>query len=110
MRCTFEVQRTNAAAQRVRLVQIVLVAQCLQLRADITFELVQVAQQQPVERAAEPVAGRAAGLHDAQLRLLQHQQQAMRLDRTGELDQLAIAIRHVGLAKGWADRHEGAQT
>ena len=104
-----EQRRADGAAQRLGFAQVALGAQGLQLGTGITLQLMQVAQQQPVERTAKPTARTAAGLHDAQLRLLQHQQQTVRLDRPGELDQLAIAVRHIGLAKGWADRHGRVQ-
>ena len=63
-------------------------------------EGLQRAAQHGADRAAERGVGVAARLHDDEVRLAGHQQHPVGLHRAGEVDQLAFAVREVGLAEG----------
>ena len=95
------------ALQWMGVQEIRLLDQRLQAAAEVHVEIIDPGHQQPVHRPPEHPARAQAGLHDSHLRFSQHQQQAMGLDRTGEVDQFTLAVRHVGLAEGRAGRHAG---
>src|SRR5262249_28304991 len=49
----------------------------------------------------QPLGGVFAGLDHHQVRLAQHEQRPVRLDGTGELDLLALAVGEIGVAERW---------
>lgn len=73
------------------------------MRTDAGCEIAFEARDRPPEQlAAKPqeIGRIRTGLHDHIVGLAHDQQRAMRLDRAGEMDRLALAVREIRLAKG----------
>jgi len=107
VQCTVEAAlgRPEAALQRDGLAQVGALLQLSHTLGDVAAQHGQRPLQQRVGLHPEQPRHVAAELAHAQLGASQHQQRAMRLHRSREMDQFALAVGKVGLAEGGCRVH-----